>query len=687
MAYPPLVSIVIRSTDRQVFLAQALKSIEAQSYSHIEVILVAACAAHSEVPGHVGAFPLRFIDSPCNVSRSDAANIGLKHCQGAYVLLLDDDDFIFPKHIEKLVSAMLELAPSHQDLVAVFTDYEVVDAELRNPRPSGSPKYDALKLLCGNFMTINTVLFSRHVLDLGCAFDPSLDVFEDWDFWIQLSQHGIFKKIEGVSAYYRIHNSSGVHEIQAFWSQEHQLIYQKWFFGSDRANFLKLVEFSWKSFVQIDQQIDEVRQLQVQNMKDKAELTVARQQMDHLLLKARQQHDQLLLDFEKLQLLYTYILQSRSWLITRPLRQSTYFLKRLLAFLLKLPTLFKPQWLWEKCKTLVDRHLLSWLMRFSSKEYYLLSWLVRLGSKRPLLAKMSTLGWIKRYKKADHHSLAPYKIYKALSEPTEHQSVALLVTYAPNGLISGTTLYYLQQLRQTSIHVVLCVHVDDDQLDFKSSDNLMVADAILVRKNIGFDFALWASALSVFPQLWQARQIIFTNDSILGPFATFDPLVHSLNQHPADFIALTDSHQLRYHAQSFFFVLQNQALKNAVVRSFWGQVLSFQTKQDVINAYELNLWEVMTSHAQLQADILFKTLDLKSLADPSTSLNFNPTHQKWQELIAKGFPFIKSELLQKNPTEMPIANWDQFIKPYCKNDDLVSLMQDHIAYLKATKVR
>ena len=211
MAYPPLVSIVIRSTDRQVFLAQALKSIEAQSYNSIEVILVAACAAHSQVPSQIGAFPLHFIDSPCSLSRSNAANIGLKHCQGDYILLLDDDDFIFPKHIEKLVLGMLELEPSYQNLVAVFTDYEVVDAELRNPRPSGSPKYDALKLLCGNFMTTNTVLFSRHVLDLGCSFDPSLDVFEDWDFWIQLSQHGIFKKIEGVSAYYRIHNSSGVH--------------------------------------------------------------------------------------------------------------------------------------------------------------------------------------------------------------------------------------------------------------------------------------------------------------------------------------------------------------------------------------------------------------------------------------------------------------------------------------------
>jgi hypothetical protein len=107
----------------------------------------------------------------------------------------------------------------------------------------------------------------------------------------------------------------------------------------------------------------------------------------------------------------------------------------------------------------------------------------------------------------------------------------------------------------------------------------------------------------------------------------------------------------------------------------------------VINAYELNLWEVMTSHAQLQSDILFRTLDLQSLGEPSSSLNFNPTHQKWQELIAKGFPFVKSELLQKNPTHMHIVNWDQFIKPYCKDDHLLSLMQDHIAYLKASKVR
>jgi lipopolysaccharide biosynthesis protein len=261
------------------------------------------------------------------------------------------------------------------------------------------------------------------------------------------------------------------------------------------------------------------------------------------------------------------------------------------------------------------------------------------------------------------------------------------VTYAPNGLISDATVYYLQQLLKKSIHVVLCVHVDNEELEFKENENLNLADAILVRKNIGFDFALWASALTVMPQLWQARQLIFTNDSILGPLATFDPLVQSLNNHEADFIALTDSHQLRYHAQSFFFALQHQALNNPVVRAFWSQVLSFQTKQEVINAYELNLWEIFSAHGQLKFDILFKTQDLIPSSKDPQFLNFNPTHQKWKELITEGFPFVKSELLQKNPTHMQIADWDQFIKPFCYDDQLVRLIQSHLDYLKATKLR
>jgi glycosyltransferase involved in cell wall biosynthesis len=462
MAHLPLVSIVIRSTDRQVFLAQALKSVEDQSYKNIEIVLVAACPDHTPAPLQIGAFPLHFIDSQSRVSRSDAANIGLKHCHGSHILILDDDDTIFPQHVEKLVSAFLEQKLKHPDLLAVFTDYEVVDGELQNPRPSGSPNYDPLKLLCSNFMTTNCVLFDRQVLDLGCAFDPSLDVFEDWDFWIQLSQYGLFKKVEGVSAYYRIHQSSGVHEIQAFFSHAHQLLYQKWLHGPHHTNFLKLIEFSWRSFVQIDQQKDDILSL-------KSDLARTQQQLDQWLienkalqtynselLKTHQQHDQLLLDHEKLQAQYADLLQSHSWLITSPLRRFAYVFKRLLAISVKLPRLFKTQGIWKKYKSLVDRRALSWLMRLSS-----------LSNKMSIGTWFSTLPWIKGYKRADHHSFAPYKVFKALRGSTENKSFALLVTYAPNGLISDTTVYYLQQLLKKSIHVVLCVHVDNEELEFK----------------------------------------------------------------------------------------------------------------------------------------------------------------------------------------------------------------------------
>jgi len=44
-----------------------------------------------------------------------------------------------------------------------------------------------------------------------------LDCYEDWDFWLQASLLGNFVFTPGISGYYRIHHSSGVHRQETFY--------------------------------------------------------------------------------------------------------------------------------------------------------------------------------------------------------------------------------------------------------------------------------------------------------------------------------------------------------------------------------------------------------------------------------------------------------------------------------------
>jgi hypothetical protein len=60
----------------------------------------------------------------------------------------------------------------------------------------------------GNFLPIHSVLFHRSLLDAGCSFDGAFDLYEDWDFWLQVETHTPMGFVPGVSAAYRIQPGS-----------------------------------------------------------------------------------------------------------------------------------------------------------------------------------------------------------------------------------------------------------------------------------------------------------------------------------------------------------------------------------------------------------------------------------------------------------------------------------------------
>ena len=65
---------------------------------------------------------------------------------------------------------------------------------------------EPLALLTGNIVPIHAVLFEKSLLDEGCRFDETLALYEDWDFWIQVSNRSAFHYVDHVGAAYRIHD-------------------------------------------------------------------------------------------------------------------------------------------------------------------------------------------------------------------------------------------------------------------------------------------------------------------------------------------------------------------------------------------------------------------------------------------------------------------------------------------------
>jgi tetratricopeptide (TPR) repeat protein len=182
----PLVSIIVRSMARPS-LVTALESIGAQDHPRIEAIVVAASGpAHPAPRGSAGAHPVRFVRTERSLPRPMAANAGLDAVTGEWITFLDDDDVLMPNHVSGLVSAQRNAGDAK--LIYTTARARFFDG---SSETLGQP-FALIQLYERNFIHLSMSLFSRDLLTSGCRFDESLDILQDWDFFLQCAQHTRF---------------------------------------------------------------------------------------------------------------------------------------------------------------------------------------------------------------------------------------------------------------------------------------------------------------------------------------------------------------------------------------------------------------------------------------------------------------------------------------------------------------
>ena len=194
-----VVSFVVRTMGRPS-LARALERIAAQGHRPLEVVLVDA-AGTLATPPPAGSLPVNVVRGG-PLARAAAANAGLAAARGDVIAFLDEDDEIEPTHISDLLAALASTPRAR----AAYSQTRLVDASGASQRVFGGP-FDRRALFRSNYMAIHAVAFERSLLAEGCRFDESLEMFEDWDFWLQLAMRTPFAFTGRPTAIY--HAASG----------------------------------------------------------------------------------------------------------------------------------------------------------------------------------------------------------------------------------------------------------------------------------------------------------------------------------------------------------------------------------------------------------------------------------------------------------------------------------------------
>ncbi|MFL5898122.1 MAG: glycosyltransferase [Solirubrobacterales bacterium] len=185
----PLVSVLIPHYNQPRFLAECVNSVWAQTYPHVEVVVVDDCSTEldtgavlDELEEHDDVTVVRL---ERNGGPSRARNRGLEHCLGRYVLPLDADNLLLPEALEVLVE---QIGTAAEDIGFIYPNLQFFGNREDYYEP---PPYNLYTLLLSNFCDTCS-LIDRDVFDAGLRYcEEILLGHEDWEFVLRLAAHGV----------------------------------------------------------------------------------------------------------------------------------------------------------------------------------------------------------------------------------------------------------------------------------------------------------------------------------------------------------------------------------------------------------------------------------------------------------------------------------------------------------------
>jgi len=194
-----LVSVVIPCFNHARFLADALDSVRAQTWPHVEAIVVDD-GSTDDPTSVVSRYPdVRYIRQS-----NRARNVGWRASGGSVVIFLDADDVLAPR----AATAAVEQLGSYPEAMLAFGRLEIMDA-------SGKRIPATLPIVTGHFYeellrrnyirTPAMAAVRREVMELVGGFDPSCSPSADYDLYLRVARRYPLIAHPAIVARYRQH--------------------------------------------------------------------------------------------------------------------------------------------------------------------------------------------------------------------------------------------------------------------------------------------------------------------------------------------------------------------------------------------------------------------------------------------------------------------------------------------------
>ena len=270
--------------------------------------------------------------------------------------------------------------------------------------------------------------------------------------------------------------------------------------------------------------------------------------------------------------------------------------------------------------------------------------------------------------------------------------IALYVHYSASGRVSGMVRFQLAQLRALGFAIVfisMAANIPEDE--WRAVRHLCAL--VVQRQNFGLDFGAWRDLLPEVRRRWpMVEELLLANDSVLGPIRPLAPLIETMRAGGEGLFGLTESLQGGPHLQSFMLLARGPSVVQDVM-CFIQKLYIGHSKWLLVQMAEVRLsrWIQRRGH-RVAAVYGYDRLVRAAIADPSERKRLalshrglravdrlpdekvtamlhdrplNPTHHLWHVLATRfGCPFLKTELIRRNPGRLPgVAEWAEVVPP------------------------
>lgn len=548
-----LISVVVTCYNHQDYIEQCLRSIFAQTYRNIELLVLddGSSDNSAEIIEAVLAdspFPTRF-ESHENMGVVKTRNKALQQIQGTYFIFVDSDDFLDSDYIESFYTSMVQ-----EEADIVYGD--LYDPDKKEVYLKSRP-YDKLAFLTENYIS-NCSLIRRSVAD-GIYYDEALnrEKLEDYDFLLNLIINQGAKPIYDAKTKlnYRVFDKESISKRDS--TRYHYEMYLKILRKYVRQIPDDIYQALGKNIFTLEGRLDEL----IQHM-DK---------VNDYVLELQEDQRQLHKNLDSLKSRLRTIKEQRDDAI-----QEQFRIRRSISYRLGNGLITPLKRLAQIIKN--PRSIKAVLSRIKQQ-------LVRL--KRQV--KSPKVYYYQRLRNSQRE--------KALASVSSGEKVLIYVIFESEPRLQQYKTIFLEKLAALADKTLIVVNGGLAEEDLETLEQY---GQVLVRNNSGYDTAAFREGILSLgkEKLQHCSQLMLVNDTNIGPMSDLVAVFQTMAGRNLDFWGIsygetqediTGFNRYGYipnHLQSYFLVIEPLLLQSEEFYDYWQVLTDTDSREEAIGKHE-----------------------------------------------------------------------------------------------------